>query len=243
MGLPKRKWVFQPSSFRGYVSFREGNLGQVGGFKNLGASPPSFTHRGGLVGCFWPWTFVDWSHHRLGDMPWLRCEVRSSGDHPDIFGRKLYVVCSGLLIKRWYHVYVYIYIYIYIYIISYIYIPFFVGKYVWEDMSCSNHFFLCFLAILPSQRVVGVAGVARVESLKCVRNVLEATPEQLGNKQGWENVSNVSSWKTNMGTPNLNWMFGSDDFLIFWLGEFLKSMSNYAGHCNESKESIITVCR
>ena len=33
-----------------------------------------------------------------------------------------------------------------------------------------------------------------------------------------------------MGTPNLNWMFGSDDFLIFNLGEFLKSMSNYAGH-------------
>ena len=63
-------------------------------------------------------------------------------------------------------------------------------------------FFLCFLAILPTkQRVAGVAGVARVESLKCVRNVLEATPEQLGNKQGWENVSNVSSWKTNMEPP------------------------------------------
>ena len=49
MGLPKRKLVFQPSIFRGYVSFREG-ISFHGSFH-----------------CFWPMKLKVWKHRRRTD--------------------------------------------------------------------------------------------------------------------------------------------------------------------------------
>lgn len=120
----------------------------------------------------------------------------------------------------------------------YIYIAIFVGKYVWEDMSCSTIFFVCLKQFGPPTREPSESPESpgwKVLSV-CAMSWKRRLSSWATNRDE-KTYQMYHFWKTNMGTPNLNWMFGSDDFLIFNLGELLKSMSNYAGHCKESKNS------